>query len=133
MPFVGLPMMFFASFSYLADVFFLSFSIHANLSFAYHTDAECLGGRCQWRVTLWQSSMILLYFRSFVQIRDSIQWVNGDSPNRIVFLDILIFQEGKVFERAPIGIIQMLAVKEVYAWAHSSTLKDTCLSFVVYT
>ena len=44
----------------------------------------------------------------FAQIRDSIQWVNGDSPNSIVILDILIFQEGKVFERAPIGIIQML-------------------------
>ena len=46
----------------------------------------------------------------FAQIRDSIQWVNGDSPNRIVILGILIFQEGKVFERAPIGIIQMLVV-----------------------
>ena len=51
-----------------------------------------------------------IFMQLFAQIRDSIQWVNGDSPNSIVILDILIFQEGKVFERAPIGIIQMLVV-----------------------
>ena len=49
-----------------------------------------------------------IFMLLFAQIRDSIQWVNGDSPNSIVVLDILIFSEGKVFERAPIGIIQML-------------------------